>query len=85
MQSNNAHIFAIASIGLGVINLCAWILPICGLPLAVIGLVLGIVGRNSERRTLALFGIILAGIGLTLGAINAAWGAYLGLTGQYFQ
>jgi len=33
----NEKIMAIASLVLGVLNLCAWFLPICGIPLAIIG------------------------------------------------
>lgn len=75
---------AIASLGIGVINVCAWLLPVCGLPLGALGVFLGILARNSSRRTLALVGIGLCSLGLVLGLGNALYGAYLGATGQLF-
>ncbi len=75
---------AIASFIIGIFNLCAWVLPICGVPLGVIGIVLGYVGMNSSRRTLAIVGITLCGIGFFLALINGLIGAYRGMTGQLF-
>jgi membrane-bound ClpP family serine protease len=84
----NARIMAIASLVLGVINLCAWFLPICGIPLSIVGLVLGFLGMKSpSQKTLAIIGLALCGFGLLLGCGNAVFGAYLGLSGglQNFQ
>ena len=75
---------AIASMVLGIIGLFAWFLPIIGLPVTITGLVLGIKGKNSANRGMAIAGIVMTIMGLTLSVINAALGAYLGLTGQLF-
>jgi hypothetical protein len=69
--------FAIASLVLGIINLCSWFLPICGGPLALIGIVLGVVGLNSSKRGMAIAGIVLSGIGILLVLINAVAGALM--------
>ncbi|MCC7118145.1 MAG: hypothetical protein IT310_06430 [Anaerolineales bacterium] len=74
---------AIASLVLGVINLCAWFFPICGIPLALVGIVLGFLGmKDPSQKTFALIGIALCALGLIAGCGNAAYGAYLGYTGQ---
>lgn len=84
MKSSNYHYLAIASLAIGVINLCTWLLPICGIPLSIAGLILGFLGRNSSQRSLAFVGISLCVIGLVLGVVNAIASAYLGLTGQLY-
>ena len=81
----NEKIMAIASLVLGVLNLCAWFLPICGIPLAIIGIVLGFLGmKDSSQKTIAIIGMALCGFGLLLACGNAAYGAYVGFT-QGFQ
>ncbi len=82
----NAKIMAIASLVLGVINLCAWFLPICGIPLSIIGLVLGFLGmKDQSQKTIAIIGMALCALGLIAGCINAAFGLYMGVTGQGFS
>ncbi len=68
---------AIASLVVGIINLCTWLLPICGGPLAVAGLVLGYFGLKSSQRTLAIAGMVLSGIGLCLVLVYAIGGVLL--------
>jgi hypothetical protein len=41
-------------------------------------------GRQSSRKRMATAGFILAFLGLMFGIGNAAYGAYLGFTGQLF-
>lgn len=69
---------AIASLVVGIINLCTWLLPICGAPLAIAGLVLGYFGLKSSQRNLAIAGMVLSGIGLCLAIVNAIAGVVLG-------
>ncbi|MCL4261759.1 MAG: hypothetical protein KJ069_01020 [Anaerolineae bacterium] len=83
--NKNEEYMAIGALVLGIINLCAWFVPLCGFPLAIVGIVLGYMGRNSAQRTLAIIGIVLSSIALVLTIGNAAIGAYLGATGQLFQ
>jgi hypothetical protein len=73
---------AIASLILGLAGLLFWILPILGLPVTIVGLVLGIKATNSARKGMATAGVVLCIIGLVLSVMNAAIGAYLGVTGQ---
>lgn len=65
--NNNADLMAIASLVLGVLNLCAFCMPYCCLPLSILGLVLGYLGRKSTKyKTIAIIGMVLCGLGLVL-------------------
>ncbi len=74
---------AIASLVLGIINLCSWLLPICGGPLAIVGLVLGFLGLNSSKKGMAIAGLVLSGLALLLTIINAIAGAWLAANGGF--
>jgi hypothetical protein len=83
--SGNEKIMAIASLVLGVINLCAWFIPLCGVPLSIIGLVLGFLGmKDPSQKTLAIIGMVLSGIGLLLACGNGVLGAYWYLSAQNY-
>ena len=84
MGKKDHYVMAVISLILGIFNLCIWLLPICGLPMSIVCLIFGIVGIESSRRGMAIAGIVMASIGLVLGIVNAAFGAYLGATGQLF-
>ena len=85
-SGGNERAMAIASLVLGVINLCAWFIPLCGAPLAIAGIVLGYLGmKDPSQKTFAIVGIVLSALGLLATCINGAVGAYMGLTGQGFQ
>jgi hypothetical protein len=68
---------AIAALVLGIINLGAWCLPICGLPLAIAGIITGILGLKSSQRVLAIIGLVLSVLGLLLSIINMIAGIAL--------
>jgi hypothetical protein len=73
--SDNQKYMAIASLVIGILNLCAWFLPICGAPMGIVGIVLGIFGMKSpSQKTLAIVGIVLSSIGLLLACGNAVAG-----------
>jgi len=74
----------ITSLILGLINLLAWCLPICGGPMAIAGLVIGILGLKSTNRGLSIAGIILNAIGLIL-TIIATIAIIAGLTAGWFN
>ena len=77
--SGNERIMAIASLVIGVINLCAWFFPICGVPLGIIGIVLGYLGmKDPSQKTIAIIGMALSGIGILLACVNAIAGVLLG-------
>ena len=86
-STDNARIMAIASLALGIINLCAWFLPICGIPLGIVGAVLGYLGMKSpQQKTLAIVGLVLSIIGIILACLNAIAGVFLGpMIGNVFS
>jgi len=51
--------FAIASLVIGVVSMCTWIIPFCGVIPVIIGLILGFMGLKSRQRNLAIGGIVL--------------------------
>ncbi len=81
--ANDKSGLAIASLVLGIINLCSWLLPICGGPLAITGLVLGFLGIKSSKRGLAIAGLVLSGLGLLATIINAIAGAVMMANGGF--
>ena len=84
--SGNEKIMAIASLVLGVINLCAWFLPICGIPLAIVGLVLGFLGmKDPSQKTLAIIGMALCGLSLLLACGNSILGVLMNTTDIFSQ
>lgn len=82
--SKSTDVLVLIALVMGVLGLCAWLLPICGFPLSLAGLVLGIVGRKSDYRYVVLAALGLCAFGLIASVINAAGGAYMGVT-QYLQ
>jgi hypothetical protein len=73
--SGNAKTFAIISLVLGILNLCAWFFPICGFPLGIAGVVLGYLGMKApEQKNLAIAGMVMSGLGIMLACINAIAG-----------
>ena len=78
-STGNAKTFAIISLVLGVLTLCAWIFPICGFPLGIAGIVLGYLGMKApEQKNLAIAGMVLSGLGILLACVNAIAGVLLG-------
>lgn len=85
-SGGNERVMSIASLVIGVINLCAWFLPICGVPLGIIGIVLGFFGmKDPSQKTFAIIGIALSGLGLLAACVNGALGVYMNYTGQGFN
>jgi ABC-type nickel/cobalt efflux system permease component RcnA len=74
---------SIGSVVLGALGMIAWCIPLCGCPVSIVGLVLGIQAYLKGNRTLGVVGIVLCSLGLALTLINAAIGAYMGVTGQH--
>ncbi len=79
MSRNDTSGFAIAAFIVGIINFCAWLLPLCGLPLALIGIIFAAISWNSTQRNLAIAGFVLSCLGLIAGIINAGLGIVLAL------
>jgi len=73
---------ATASLILGICSLFLWLCPLVGLAAAITGLVLGLQARKNQGGGMATAGVILCIIGGIASFVNAAIGAYLGITGQ---
>jgi len=74
---------AIASLVVGILGICAWIIPLCGFPMSIASLILGFFGLKSSSKGLAIAGLVLGGIVLILSTINAIAGLVMGITGGF--
>ena len=68
---------ATAALVLGIISLVAWLIPIIGYPVTIVGLVLGIKSVKSEKRGMAIAGIVMSALGLVLSLVNSIAGVIL--------
>ena len=74
----------VTALVLGLINLLAWCLPICGAPLSIAGIIIGFIGLKSPNRGMSIAGIVLSVIGLILSMLATA--GYIALLGAgWFQ
>lgn len=71
---------AIAGLVLGIFGFSGCLCPLLGFPITIIGLVFASQARPGGMRTA---GMVLNIIALILTVINAAWGVYLGVTGEH--
>ena len=69
---------AIAGLVLGITSLLAWLLPLLGYPVSI-GIIMGALGKKSEKKNIAIVGLVLSIIGLVLTLGNSAYGVYLAL------
>ena len=60
---------ALFSIGLGIISLCAALIPMCGGASSLLGIGLGLFGLRSENRKLAMIGISVSILGLLISIV----------------
>jgi hypothetical protein len=60
------HYMALASVSLGIISLCASLIPICGVAVSLAGIGLGIACRKSESRKMAIVGICISILGFMI-------------------
>jgi hypothetical protein len=68
-RADSRNWMAVTSLVLGIINFCAMFIPCCGGILPIVGLILGILGLQSNRRNMAIAGIVLAAITLCVAII----------------
>jgi hypothetical protein len=61
--------WALFSVAIGVISLCAALVPICGSASSLLGIGLGMLGLRSENRKMAMAGISISIIGLLISII----------------
>jgi hypothetical protein len=62
---------ALFSIGLGILSLCAALIPMCGAASSLLGIGLGLLGLRSENRKLAMGGICVSILGLLISIVYA--------------
>ena len=74
---------AIASLVLGIIGMLAWCFAICGVVICIVGLILGIKDLKGPKRTIAIWGVSLNGIGLALSVINLIAGLLMMASGTH--
>ena len=65
-ELQSARLYAIASAALGVISLCAAIIPMCGGLTSVAGIVFGLISSRVEKSRLATVGIVISILGLLI-------------------
>lgn len=74
---------AVIAFAVGIMSLCAWVLPVCGIPVAITGSILAIIGRRSSYPHIAGAGFVLCALGFTISLLNAILGVYAGATGRF--
>ena len=62
---------------LGIISIIAWIIPIIGLPVTVCAIVFSSLGLNSEKRTKAIWGLVLGIVFVCATLLNAVAGVMI--------
>jgi hypothetical protein len=62
---------AAGSLILGVLSLCAGLIPIFGMVVSLAGIGVGLWGRRSEQKKLAAVGIAISVLGLILSVVYA--------------
>jgi hypothetical protein len=75
---------AFVALGLGIVSMCGWLLPICGFPFVIGGIVFGILGLKSSKRVISIIGLILSGLALILLVLNMILGMAMSLSDPDF-
>ena len=68
-EERRYKLMAVLSALFGFFSLCAGLIPACGGIGSIVGILLGIFGMKSENRKLAILGIILSTLGLTISIV----------------
>jgi hypothetical protein len=68
-EERRNKLMAVAAALFGFVSLCAGLIPACGIIASIVGALLGIFGMKSENRKLAILGIVLSGVGLTISIV----------------
>jgi hypothetical protein len=72
-DERNKKFLAFVSVALGVLSLCAGIIPIAGIVISLLGLLCGYFGSRSDNRKIAILGMIVSSLGLLVSFIYAAF------------
>jgi hypothetical protein len=65
-ELRTARFFAIASPALGLISLCAAIIPVCGGVTSVLGILLGMISLRTEHSRSAMAGVWISVLGMLI-------------------
>jgi len=65
-QLRTAKLSAIASAALGLISLCAAIIPVCGGTASILGIILGLSSLKTEKSKTAVVGIAISILGVII-------------------
>ena len=65
-ELQSAGLYAIASVSLGVISLCAAIVPACGGITSIAGVVFGLISLRTEKSKMATAGVWLSILGFLI-------------------
>jgi hypothetical protein len=68
-EERRNKIMAMLAALFGFLSLCAGMIPACGTVVGIVGILFGIFGRKSENRKVAILGIILSVVGLTISIV----------------
>jgi mannose/fructose/N-acetylgalactosamine-specific phosphotransferase system component IIC len=61
-----AKLTALASAALGIISLCAAIIPLCGATASLLGIGFGLFSRKAEKGRVATVGVAISVLGLLI-------------------
>lgn len=68
---------AIGSFVVGLLNICSWLIPICGCTFSLVGIGLGVAGlKSGKMKWMAIVGIVLSSLGLLASLGNWAYGTW---------
>jgi len=70
-EERRNKLMALLSALFGFFSLCGGLIPACGATGSVVGILLGIFGMKSENRKVAILGIVLSIMGLTISIVYA--------------
>ncbi|MFN8385418.1 MAG: hypothetical protein U0V48_01980 [Anaerolineales bacterium] len=65
-ELQSAKLYALASAALGLISLCAAIIPVCGGIASLLGLIFGGISSRVEKSRMATIGMALSALGLLI-------------------
>ncbi len=68
---------AVAGMVLGIIGIFAWFLPFIGYPVTIVGIILSTIGLKSDKKGMAITGLVLSIIFLIATIINSVIGAMI--------
>ncbi len=74
---------ALAALIVGLTSWICCVIPACGGVVSIAGVVLGVLGLRSERRVLAIIGLVASVLGLVLAVVHMAYTAQMIFDGDH--